>query len=151
MTISVIGRFFIHKISSTFLWPSILKQLCGEKLKFPINGGGALPEHVDLFFESLGIDVLVGYGLTETSPVLTCRRRELNVRGSSGQPLAFTEIKIMNEEKDKILKFKEIGKILVKGPQVMKGYLNNISATKDVLSKDYTLEKTNVIFGHLNI
>ena len=136
LTISVIGRFFIHKISSTFLWPSILKQLCGEKLKFPINGGGALPEHVDLFFESLGIDVLVGYGLTETSPVLTCRRRELNVRGSSGQPLAFTEIKIMNEEKDKILKFKEIGKILVKGPQVMKGYLNNISATKDVLSKD---------------
>ena len=136
LTISVIGRFFIHKISSTFLWPSILKQLCGEKLKFPINGGGALPEHVDLFFESLGIDVLVGYGLTETSPVLTCRRRELNVRGSSGQPLAFTEIKIMNEEKDKILKIKEIGKILVKGPQVMKGYLNNISATKDVLSND---------------
>ncbi|ABM71673.1 putative long-chain-fatty-acid--CoA ligase [Prochlorococcus marinus str. MIT 9515] len=136
LIISVLGRFFLHKISSTFLWPSILKQLCGEKLKFPINGGGALPEHVDLFFESLGIDVLVGYGLTETSPVLTCRRRELNVRGSSGQPLAFTEIKIVNEEKDKILEFREVGKILVKGPQVMKGYLNNDSATKDVLSKD---------------
>ena len=91
LTISVISRLFLHKLSSTFLWPSILKQLCGEKIKFPINGGGALPEHVDLFFESLGVDVLVGYGLTETSPVLTCRRRELNVRGSSGQPLAFTE------------------------------------------------------------
>ena len=100
-------------LSSAFLWPSILKQLCGEKLKFPINGGGALPEHVDLFFESLGIDVLVGYGLTETSPVITCRRRELNVRGSSGQPLAFTEIKIMNEEKDKILRFREIGLSLI--------------------------------------
>ena len=50
--------------------------------------------------------------------------------------MAFTEIKIMNEEKEKILKYREIGKILVKGPQVMKGYLNNISATKDVLSKD---------------
>ena len=136
MTISVISRYFLHNLSSTFLWPNILRQLCGEKLKFPINGGGALPEHVDLFFESLGIDVLVGYGLTETSPVLTCRRRELNVRGSSGQPLAFTEIKIMNEEKDKILRFREIGKILVKGPQVMKGYLNNVSATNDVLSKD---------------
>ena len=133
---SFIIRFPLHKLSSIFLWPSILKQLCGEKLKFPINGGGALPEHVDLFFESLGIDVLVGYGLTETSPVLTCRRRELNVRGSSGQPLAFTEIKIVNENKEKILKFKEIGKILVKGPQVMKGYLNNDLATKDVLSKD---------------
>ena len=136
LIISVFMRFFVHKFSSIFLWPSILKQLCGERLKFPINGGGALPEHVDLFFESLGIDVLVGYGLTETSPVLTCRRRELNVRGSSGMPLAYTEIKITNEKKDKILKFREIGKIIVKGPQVMKGYLNNDLATKDVLTKD---------------
>ncbi len=136
LLVSVIGRYPLHKLSTIFLWPNILRQLCGEKLKFPINGGGALPEHVDLFFESLGIDVLVGYGLTETSPVLTCRRRELNVRGSSGQPLAFTEIKIVNDNKKKILKFREVGKILVKGPQVMKGYLNNELATKDVLSKD---------------
>jgi len=133
---SVFGRYPLHKLSTIFLWPNILRQLCGEKLKFPINGGGALPEHVDLFFESLGVDVLVGYGLTETSPVLTCRRRELNVRGSSGQPLAFTEIKIVNDNKKKILKFREVGKILVKGPQVMEGYLNNELATKDVLSKE---------------
>ena len=133
---SVFYRYPLHKLSTIFLWPSILKQLCGEKLKFPINGGGALPEHVDLFFESLGIDVLVGYGLTETSPVLTCRRRNLNVRGSSGQPLAFTGVKIVNEDKKEILNFRETGKILVKGPQVMKGYLNNDMATKDVLSKD---------------
>jgi len=133
---SVICRYPLHKLSTIFLWQNILRQLCGEKLKFPINGGGALPEHVDLFFECLGVDVLVGYGLTETSPVLTCRRRELNVRGSSGQPLAFTEIKIVNDDKKKILKFREVGKILVKGPQVMKGYLNNELATKDVLSKD---------------
>ena len=133
---SVISRYPLHKLSTIFLWPNILRQLCGEKLKFPINGGGALPEHVDLFFESLGVDVLVGYGLTETSPVLTCRRRELNVRGSSGQPLAFTEIKIVNDDKKKILKFREVGKILVRGPQVMKGYLNNEIATNDVLSKD---------------
>jgi len=136
LLVSVISRYPLHKLSTIFLWPNILRQLCGEKLKFPINGGGALPEHVDLFFESLGVDVLVGYGLTETSPVLTCRRRELNVRGSSGQPLSFTEIKIVNDNKKKILKFREVGKILVKGPQVMKGYLNNELATKDVLSKD---------------
>ena len=133
---SVISRYTLHILSTIFLWPNILRQLCGEKLKFPINGGGALPEHVDLFFESLGVDVLVGYGLTETSPVLTCRRRELNVRGSSGQPLSFTEIKIVNDDKKKILKFREVGKILVRGPQVMKGYLNNEIATNDVLSKD---------------
>ena len=123
----------LHKLASIFLWPSILKQLCGDRLKFPINGGGALPEHVDLFFEALGIDVLVGYGLTETSPVLTCRRTWLNVRGSSGQPLPSTEIQIV-DEKNSLLKFRQIGKILVRGPQVMEGYLNDDIASSKVLS-----------------
>ena len=123
----------LHKLASIVLWPSILKQLCGDRLKFPINGGGALPEHVDLFFEALGIDVLVGYGLTETSPVLTCRRPWLNVRGSSGQPLPSTEIQIV-DEKNSLLKFRQIGKILVRGPQVMEGYLNDDIASSKVLS-----------------
>ena len=133
---SIISRFPLHKVSSLILWPKILSQLCGERLKFPINGGGALPEHVDLFFESLGVNVLVGYGLTETSPVLTCRRTWSNVRGTSGQPLPFTEVKIVDDEKERIIKFHEIGKILVRGPQVMSGYLYNESATNDVLSKE---------------
>ena len=123
----------LHKFASLFLWPSILKQLCGKNLKFPINGGGALPEHVDLFFESLGINVLVGYGLTETSPVLTCRRTWCNVRGSSGQPLPFTEVKIV-DEKNAILNHREVGRIFVRGPQVFEGYLDNIEASLEVLS-----------------
>ena len=133
---SIARRYFLHKIATIFLWPSILKQLCGNKLKFPINGGGALPEHVDSFFEALGLNVLVGYGLTETSPVITCRRTWSNVRGSSGQALPFTEIKIVDETQERILNFREVGKIFVKGPQVMAGYLNNNSATKKVLSKE---------------
>ncbi len=131
----IISCFPVHKLSSIFLWPNLKKQLCGDKLKFPINGGGALPEHVDLFFESLGIDVLVGYGLTETSPVLTCRRTWCNVRGSSGQPLPSTEIKIVGEN-NSILRFKEIGKIFARGPQVMGGYLNDASSSIKVLSID---------------
>ena len=133
---SAILRFPFHQLASWLLWPKILQQLCGDRLKFPINGGGALPEHVDLFFESLGVNVLVGYGLTETSPVLTCRRTWSNVRGTSGQPLPLTEVKIVNDKKDKIINFNQIGKILVRGPQVMSGYLYNQSATEDVLSKD---------------
>lgn len=127
--------FPVHKLSTVFIWPNLKKQLCGDNLKFPINGGGALPEHVDLFFESLGIDVLVGYGLTETSPVLTCRRTWCNVRGSSGQPLPSTEIKIVGED-NSILRYKEIGKIFARGPQVMGGYLNDISSSIKVLSID---------------
>ena len=129
----VIKSFPFHQLASLLLWPSILKQLCGKNLKFPINGGGALPDHVDLFFESLGINVLVGYGLTETSPVLTCRRTSCNVRGSSGQPLPFTEVKIIDEN-NSILKYREIGRIFVRGPQVFEGYLDDMQASLDVLS-----------------
>ena len=131
----IFSCFPVHKLSSIFLWPNLKKQLCGDKLKFPINGGGALPEHVDLFFEALGIDVLVGYGLTETSPVLTCRRTWCNVRSSSGQPLPSTEIKIVGEN-NSILRFNETGKIFVRGPQVMGGYLNDASSSMKVLSID---------------
>ena len=131
----IVSCFPVHKLSSLFIWPNLKKQLCGNNLKFPINGGGALPEHVDLFFESIGIDVLVGYGLTETSPVLTCRRTYCNVRGSSGQPLPSTEIKIVGEN-NSILRFKEIGKIFARGPQVMGGYLNDTSSSMKVLSID---------------
>ena len=133
--ILIILSFPIHQLSKYFLWPSIKKQMCGNNLKFPINGGGALPEHIDLFFESLGIDVLVGYGLTETSPVLTCRRTWCNVRGSSGQPLPYTELKII-DERNIVVKFRKIGKIYAKGPQVMGGYLDDISSTRKVLSND---------------
>ena len=131
----IVSCFPVHKLSSLFIWPNLKKQLCGNNLKFPINGGGALPDHVDLFFESIGIDVLVGYGLTETSPVLTCRRTYCNVRGSSGQPLPSTEIKIVGEN-NSILRFKEIGKIFARGPQVMGGYLNDTSSSMKVLSID---------------
>ena len=92
-----------------------------------------MPDHVDLFFESLGINVLVGYGLTETSPVLTCRRTSCNVRGSSGQPLPFTEVKIIDEN-NSILQYREIGRIFVRGPQVFEGYLDDMQASIDVLS-----------------
>jgi len=131
----IIYFFPIHKLSSIFIWPNLKKQLCGDNLEFPINGGGALPEHVDLFFEALGINVLVGYGLTETSPVLTCRRSWCNVRGSSGQPLPSTEIKIVGED-NSILGFREIGRIFARGPQVMGGYLNDTSSSVKVLSID---------------
>jgi len=127
--------FPVHILSSLFIWPNLKRQLCGDNLKFPINGGGALPEHVDLFFEALGIDVLVGYGLTETSPVLTCRRTWCNVRGSSGQPLPSTEIKIVGEN-NLTLRDNEIGKIFARGPQVMGGYLNDVSSSMKVLSID---------------
>ncbi len=132
----MVFRWPIHSLSSLLLWPKILERLCGGRLLFPINGGGAIAPHVDQFFEALGIELLVGYGLTETSPVLSCRRPWKNIRGTSGPPLPETEFQIIDPEDGKPLDFYQKGVVLAKGPQVMKGYLNNPGATKKVLDEN---------------
>ncbi len=135
-SVEIIFRWPLHITSSFLLWPKVLRQLCGGRLLFPINGGGAIAPHVDQFFESLGIELLVGYGLTETSPVLSCRRPWRNIRGSSGTPLPDTKFKIVNLDNGKTMNYGEQGLVLVKGPQVMSGYLEDIEATKKVLDSN---------------
>ncbi len=134
--INVIFRWPLHALASGFLWPKILRQLSGGRLIFPINGGGAIAPHVDAFFESLGVELLVGYGLTETSPVVSCRRPWRNIRGSSGLPLPETEFRIVDPETGAPKKFCERGLVLVKGPQVMTGYLGKPEDTEKVLDKN---------------
>ena len=131
--IEILLRFPIHRISSVFLWPKILTKICGGRLKFPISGGGAIAPHIDSFFEALGVELLVGYGLTETSPVLTCRRPWRNIRGGAGQPLPETEIKIVDPETFQIKKLRQKGLVLARGPQIMSGYLGKRSESKKVL------------------
>ncbi len=126
-------RWPFYAISSATLLPKVLKQLCGGRLVFPINGGGAIAPHIDSFFEALGLELLVGYGLTETSPVVSCRRPWKNIRGSSGPPLPETEFRIVDNETGEIKSFYERGLVLVRGPQVMSGYLGKLDATAKVL------------------
>ena len=73
------GRWPAHALASKLIWPKLRLQLSGGQLRFPINGGGAIAPHVDSFFEAVGIELLVGYGLTETSPVVSCRRPWRNI------------------------------------------------------------------------
>ncbi len=134
--LEVLYRWPLHFLAVLILWPKVLSQLSGGKLRFPINGGGAIAPHVDEFFESVGIELLVGYGLTETSPVVSCRRPWRNIRGSSGLPLPETEFKIVDPENGLPLRFSEKGRVLVRGPQVMRGYLRKPNATKKVLDEN---------------
>ncbi len=131
--VEVVYRWPVHVMASLILWPKILKQLTGGKLLFPINGGGAIAPHVDVFFESLGVELLVGYGLTETSPVVSCRRPWRNIRGSAGSPLPNTQFLIVDNETAVLKKFYEKGRVLVRGPQVMSGYLGKPEATARIL------------------
>ncbi len=127
-------RWPFHGFASTFIWPKVLLQLCGGRLRFPINGGGAIAPHVDAFFEALGVEMLVGYGLTETSPVVSCRRPWRNIRATSGPPLPNTEFQIVDIEKKTLLGFSKPGRVLVRGPQVMSGYLGKPVETSKVLN-----------------
>ena len=130
------GRWPAHALASKLIWPKLRLQLSGGQLRFPINGGGAIAPHVDSFFEAVGIELLVGYGLTETSPVVSCRRPWRNIRGSSGQPMPQTEFMIVDPESRAPLRFRERGLVLVRGPQVMQGYLGKPEATAKVLDVD---------------
>ena len=122
-------------------------QLVGGRLRTAISGGGALAMHVDGFFEAIGIELLVGYGLTETSPVLTCRRPWRNRRGSAGYPLPGTAVRVVDPGTRAPLVWGQQGLVLVKGPQVMAGYFKKPDATAKVLDGDGWFDTGDL--GHL--
>ena len=123
----------LHGLAAKALWPKVRQQLVGGELSTAISGGGALAIHVDGFFEAIGIELLVGYGLTETSPVLSCRRPWCNRRGSAGQPLPGTALRVVHPESRTTLRIGEPGLVLARGPQVMAGYHQKPEATAKVL------------------
>ena len=129
-------RWPLHALASALIWPKLRRQLSGGQLAYPISGGGAIAPHIDAFFEAVGIELLVGYGLTETSPVISCRRPWRNIRGSSGLPMPSTDFRIVNPDTGEALGYRQRGLVLVRGPQVMGGYLGKPEATAKVLDSD---------------
>lgn len=115
-----------------------VRLAAGGSLKATISGGGALPAEIDRFFNYIGIPVLEGYGMTETSPVIAVRLEKDIVIGTVGPPMDDTEIRIVDLESgyavypnpDMPNNGKGIrGEICVKGPQVMKGYYRDPEQT----------------------
>jgi len=127
--------FPVHKLSSNLVYGKFRQILGGNFLK-GISGGGALAAHLEDFYEIIEIEILVGYGLTETSPVLAVRYPKRCLRGSVGPGLSYTEIKIVDPETMNTLPPEKKGIVMVKGPQVMKGYYNNPEATAKVIDPE---------------
>ncbi len=84
----------------------------------------------------MGIEVLVGYGLTETSPVISARRYYRNLRGSSGKTIGEAQIKIVDLETKETLPANTRGLVMIKGEQVMQGYYLNPEATKTAIDSE---------------
>ena len=96
----------------------------GGRLKYFISGGAALKAEIANMLSAAGMTVLQGYGLTETSSVISCNRGQFNRAGTVGLPIPGAEIAIADD-----------GEILVKAPYVMQGYYKNPEATKSVIDE----------------
>ncbi len=122
----------IHELGKKLIYKKFRNAIGGRFIK-GISGGGALSAHIDDFFSSVGIDIYVGYGLTETAPVLAVRREGDNKPYSTGPALPDTEFLIVDPETYHPLPKGQKGVVLAKGPQVMKGYYKDPESTKKVL------------------
>jgi long-chain acyl-CoA synthetase len=99
-----------------------LRAVTGGNLRFFISGGAALARELGVFFEAVGILVLEGYGLTESSPVITVNRENDYKFGSVGKPVPGVEVKIAKD-----------GEILAHGPNIMKGYYKKKKETSEMI------------------
>jgi len=126
---------------------SKIKEKTGGRLKFMISGGAALPKNVGEFFGNLGIKILEGFGLTETSPVMAVTEYHRQVYGTVGRVIPGIEIGIQNVETKEMVSiqthesFQENfecaeGEIIVRGHCVMQGYFNKPAETAEAIDKD---------------
>lgn len=114
-----------------------LQGLFGPRLRWLSSGGAPLPLHVAEGFEQAGLKIREGYGLTESSPVITFNRLHHFKLGTVGTAIPGVEVKIAPED----------GEILTRGPHVMKGYWNDPEATAAVIVDDWLLTGD---VGHLD-
>lgn len=125
----------LHALGEKLVYQKV-REATGGTIKQVISGGGSLAMHLENFFEIVGVEILVGYGLTETSPVTNARRSWRNLRGSSGLPIPGTEIRIVDPQTRQPLPAGNRGLVLVRGPQIMPGYYQNLAATAKAIDPE---------------
>jgi len=120
------------------LFGSVLDKASLRTIRICISGGGPLAPSVFRKYNQLGIDFVQGYGLTETSPILTLNPVEAYKETSVGKIIPRLEVRILEPDHD------NRGEIIVRGPMVMQGYYKDQAATEEVLSKDGWLKTGDV-------
>ncbi len=135
-----------QKIAEKLVFSKI-KEKTGGRLKFMLSGGAALPKNVGEFFGDLGIKILEGFGLTETSPVMSVTEFHRQIYGTVGRVIPDIEVGIQDVETKELIaiqthnSFNEDfecaeGEVLVRGHCVMKGYWNKPEETAQVIDSE---------------
>lgn len=142
-----------------------LKERTGRKIRFFVSGGAALPAEIGQFFMSAGLNILEGYGLTETSPIISVNFYREEVMGTVGRVLPGVTVGILRLEDRKVIAevsgedyptsiTTEAGELLCRGPNVMKGYWKNNEATREMVDDNGWLHTGDVgrfVNGNLQI
>jgi long-chain acyl-CoA synthetase len=132
---------FKYRIARKLVFDKIAARL-GGRLRLAVSGGAPLGARIMEFFWIVGLPILEGYGLTETSPVITINRYGEVVPGCVGRPL----YKEWNGRP--FVKIAEDGEILCQGPNIMTGYWNNEKATQEAIGEDGYFHTGDI--GHLD-
>ncbi|MEO0455465.1 MAG: AMP-binding protein [Cyanobacteria bacterium P01_A01_bin.114] len=123
----------LHQLGDAIVYKKV-RAATGGKIDFLVSGGGSIADHLEDFYEIIGVTILGGYGLTETAPITHVRRPWQNLRGADGQPLPGTETRIVDVETHQDKPVGQQGLVLLRGPQVMQGYYKNPEATAKAIS-----------------
>lgn len=108
-----------------------IHNMLGGKIKLFISGAAALDPKIEAKYRLLGLNIVQGYGLTETSPVVAVGTNKYYKTGSIGKTVPSVEAKVVNANSE------GIGELIVKGPSVMLGYYNDKKATKDAIKDEW--------------
>ena len=131
--IPVIFLYPLKWIGDMFYFQRV-RNMLGGKFQIGMSGGGSLPLKLDKFFNSIGIRLVEGYGLTETAPICCIRNAKRPILGTIGKIMPYCQAKVVHRNGIEC-KPGEKGVLYIKGPNVMKGYYKQPELTAEVISE----------------